>query len=144
MTNDELLELTKWILKQAWVALDLTTTLTNHVRTTKHGRRERAFAYLLENFTGASLTPITHARARLIYEVADQMKANSTSKEVQVACERIMTYLAVMGTDEIGTDKCVACGQTIERGNNDHKCNPKLINRRDAAMGRDDTVKEIS
>lgn len=140
---DDLIELMKWMLGQPSTAKDLASTLSQKIRTTKLDRRERALAYLIESFTGAQ-EAMSHDRARMIWEVADQLCKRTRSSEVKVACNRTMARMTfVLNEDEIMTTECVACGEKVlPGGHGKHSCNPAKIAHKNAAMMRDDTVLE--
>jgi len=147
MLKDPFYDTLKWLLSCHSVAGDLWQTFGQKTKTSKYYRRERALAYILENFTGELFGgTMPHEQARIVWDMANALKKRSDSQEVIVACDRIMTRMSRnLSEPEIGGDWCVACGKRIERDAvGGHHCDPKDIGRKDAAMMKDDKVQEIS
>ena len=126
------------------IALDLLQCLDQKELTTKHVRREKALAYLLESLTG-SPNYIRRSKEEVegLLVLIGQLQANVKTEEAKIGYQRTekrLRYMLDHPQQCLGNQKneCHACGELYEGGN--HVCTNQASRMKDIVMTRDDTV----
>lgn len=123
------------------LAMDLLQCLDQKLNTTKHSRREKAFAYLLETMTGHPDYKVSQEEAEQTLVLLGQLLANVKSSEAKVSYERAearLRWLLDHPENFKGQKQCVACGELYQGAN--HICTNQTAKSKDALMAKDDTL----
>lgn len=139
MTTTETLE---WIvaIHARIIRDDLVQFCTQDKYTTKNGRRERSLIYVLENLTGSIMFSPSDTMVKAFAEAVNDLRTKAKSQEAIVAIDRIQKRLDYLISNPLRQEKCVACGEVIDRDGVPHECTNKTARMKDVAMQRDDTV----
>lgn len=134
-----------YVLTNRHTVEDLFKGLVQDTRTTKHDRREKALAYILDNYTGDPLNGNNHWLLARLHEVAATLSVRSPIAEVKVACDRVMRRCSYkLSEPQQGDSVCVACDAVILRQDiGKHQCDPKLIAHKERRTP-DPTVMEVT
>ena len=134
----------------AYLVTDLAQCEKQVLQTTKHGRREKALAYMLDAVSGMRADACTLPDEQECIEwinACETLKAMSKSPEVQTSYDRTikrlswqLTYLDNYANGKVGPG-CKGCGMPIKQGES-CDCDNRRGRAKDAAMARDDTVQE--
>ncbi len=126
---------------------DLAQCTTQSTRTTKHDRREKALAYLLDTLTSDPHQKFSSGDWCLsVLSLTSAMRhcpSPPTSPEVLTALDRIDKRLekALQEPSRYISNKqaCVGCGEVLDVGQ-EHECTNKSSIMKDLTMKRDDTI----
>ena len=128
------------------IVVDLAQVQTQKVNTTKHGRREKALAYLLEIITGDTAFFPTQDHAMILLFLVRESLAMTHSPEATVALKRTESRLSYrLDNPEklYGYSTCTACGDLMQRGQS-HECTNRSAAAKDRIMAQDDSVKLVT
>jgi len=146
MTSYELLRVTL-SRHAATIGDDLASVEFQKVRTTKHDRRERALAYLLESLSGYEISnwgrnPWREEEMPAVWAILDKLKLSPLA-DVKVAAKRTERRLAYHLNDAVvprAHERCVACGAEMIDPMKSCSCDNPAGRAKDAAMARDDQI----
>ncbi len=143
--GNSLEKILKFYLRNAVTDLALCEAQT--ICTTKHERRERALAYLLENITGEHNKYPSEDFVQEFLGIVKALLPRMRSQEAKTGLERTEKRLryALMNEEECiaGSQTCVACNERYQAGTS-HECTNKRAQTRDRIMTQDDSIQETS
>lgn len=123
---------------------DLSQCFSQKTRTTKHDRREKTLAYLLEVATFEMVAEPgiknVQEKALELIKVVGDLQEKTVSQEAKVSLERSFKRLSeILNNPQYsGKNKqCFACNEYYSGGN--HVCNNKTAKSKDGIMGYDDS-----
>ncbi len=126
---------------------DLAQCTTQSTRTTKHDRREKALAYLLDTLTSDPMMRFPSEKwCQSVLALTNAVRhapSPPTSPEVLVALERVdkrlENALRNPGARLLHKQACVGCGEILDVGQ-EHQCTNASSIMKDIMMNRDDTI----
>lgn len=123
---------------------DLGQCLSQTTQTTKHDRRGRTLAYLLENITSFMIMDgVKEQDVINLIVIIDDLKFKIKSHEGKISLDRASKRLSEILNNPSkylfnAAKQCIACNE-FYKGKN-HICTNKTAKGKDAIMGYDDTV----
>lgn len=125
------------------IADDLQACVTQTKMTTKHVRRQKATAYVVEALVLSDRFRPHRDDALLVLELVDLLLAAITQEgEARTSLLRSRKHLEyILNHPEHlrGSRVCVACGDTYKH-NESHACTNRVAKAKDRTMAHDDTI----
>lgn len=123
------------------LSLDLSRCVAQTIQTTKHARRQRALAFLLETLTGGWLRKPTRTEVEtLLVQVGRLQKLITGNTETTVGLERTekrLRWLLDHPEGLRGEHQCIACDEWYTEN---HQCTNTKARGKDSTMAHDSEI----